>query len=320
MFYVITIAFIFAFLLQNLYFIKRLKQERQSKRFALLQKHKSLESINKAVSIRFDELERKISDAFFVYELARDISPILDKAKLLNIFEEKLKIFSTKLELYFLNQLKDGFLNYEIKSQEPRYFCVKTLSNRVKECLPIFLHQLNLCLERINLYKKLQDLSINDSLTRVYNRRYFMERFLEEFQRSKKFNLNISFLMVDLDHFKNINDTYGHIVGDVILREAAKILKENIREIDFVARVGGEEFAVILTETSKEGAIMVANRIVEKVSSEKIKAFDELVAATVSIGVATYPDNTSHQDMLIEIADRALYKAKESGRNLVSWF
>ena len=109
-------------------------------------------------------------------------------------------------------------------------------------------------------------------------------------------------------------------IGDVVLREVAKMLIENVREIDFVARYGGEEFALILTETSKDAAIMVAKRIVERVANAKIKAFDENVQITVSIGLASFPENTAKSDMLIEIADKALYQAKSSGRNTVSWF
>jgi diguanylate cyclase (GGDEF)-like protein len=147
-----------------------------------------------------------------------------------------------------------------------------------------------------------------------------MERYMEEFARAEKFNLHLSFLMVDIDHFKKINDIYGHLIGDVILKEIAKILRENIREIDFVARFGGEEFSIILPETDKAGAIMVGERIRSKVVAQRFRAFDEVLNASVSVGVASYPQNTLYSDVLIEIADKALYKAKVEGRNRVCWF
>jgi diguanylate cyclase (GGDEF)-like protein len=126
--------------------------------------------------------------------------------------------------------------------------------------------------------------------------------------------------MIDIDHFKEINDIYGHLVGDAVLREMARIIRENIREIDFPARFGGEEFAVILPETDKASAIMAAERISSRVSRERIKVFDEVLNVNISVGVATFPQNTLYSDVLIEVADKALYKAKLSGRNRVCWF
>jgi len=127
-------------------------------------------------------------------------------------------------------------------------------------------------------------------------------------------------IMFDVDRFKRINDTYGHLVGDAVLKAIAGLIQENIREIDFLARYGGEEFAVILPETDKAGAIMVADRICGKVSQERLKAFDEMVTTAISVGVASFPQNTLYADVLMETADKALYKAKVSGRNRVSWF
>ncbi|MBD3264476.1 MAG: diguanylate cyclase, partial [Candidatus Omnitrophica bacterium] len=144
--------------------------------------------------------------------------------------------------------------------------------------------------------------------------------FNEEFERAKRFGLDLSFLMLDIDWFKKINDTYGHLVGDAVLREVARVIKENIREIDVAGRYGGEEFAVFLLETDKAGAIMVAERISSRISREVIKVFDESLTTTLSIGVASYPQNTLYPDVLIEVSDKALYKAKVSGKNRVCWF
>lgn len=109
-------------------------------------------------------------------------------------------------------------------------------------------------------------------------------------------------------------------MGDVALRDVARLIKESVREIDCVARFGGEEFAVILLDTDKNGAIMVAERICSKIRNKKIKAFDERLMVTVSVGIASFPQNTIYSDVLMEVADKALYKAKVSGRNKTSWF
>ncbi|MFH1768223.1 MAG: GGDEF domain-containing protein [Candidatus Omnitrophota bacterium] len=320
MFYLINLIFALIFLFHSFLRLKDLDGKFSRQYAALCEKQKSFNSINSALSKRFQEMEDKINDAFFVYELARDMSPLISQKKLLDVFESKLKEFGGIKSVIFSNRPREKHLNYELKTYRPRYISIGSSSRKTREYLPLFLHQLNLCLERIDLYKKLQELSIHDSLTQIYNRRYFMERFYEEFERAKKFSLPLSFLMVDIDYFKKINDTYGHIVGDVVLREIARILKDSIRTIDFVARMGGEEFAVILTETNKKNTLAVAKRIVKEIASSKLKAFDETLKVTISIGAASYPENTADSDMLIEVADKALYQAKESGRNRVSWF
>ena len=147
-----------------------------------------------------------------------------------------------------------------------------------------------------------------------------MQRFQEEFERARKLKHNLAFLMIDIDHFKKVNDTHGHLVGDVVLREVARLIKKNIRGIDLAARFGGEEFSVVLPETDKGGAIMLAERINQYICRAPISAFDEKILTKVSIGVASYPENTVNPDILLEVADKALYKAKTSGRNRVCWF
>jgi diguanylate cyclase (GGDEF)-like protein len=123
--------------------------------------------------------------------------------------------------------------------------------------------------------------------------------------------------MLDLDHFKEKNDNFGHLVGDVILREVAHILKSNLREIDIIGRYGGEEFTIVLAGTGRNGALQVAERIRENIASAVFKAYDEVVSTTVSIGVSVFPDDGANIDSLIEAADKALYKAKETGRNRI---
>ena len=123
--------------------------------------------------------------------------------------------------------------------------------------------------------------------------------------------------MVDIDHFKDYNDRYGHLVGDAILREVSKTIKDNTRQIDLTGRYGGEEFSIILTETDKEQARFAAQRIREAVESKPIRVYDEDLKVTISIGISTYPLDAKNMQALIDKADSALYKAKQTGRNKV---
>ena len=181
----------------------------------------------------------------------------------------------------------------------------------------ILVPQVALEFRKVELYEQVQELSIIDGLTEVYLRRYLMNRLKEEVDRARRLELSFSVGMVDVDHFKECNDKYGHLVGDAVLKKIAEKLKHSVREVDMIARYGGEEFCVVLPETTKDLAISVSERLRKAVESKEIKAFDERVRVTVSVGVATYPEDGEDVDSLIERADTALYKAKRSGRNRV---
>lgn len=310
------------FILGEIYSHRVFIKNQKSQRDSLLIEYDNLKKVRNSLQQDLNKLEKKIAEHFSFYELARRIAPLLDRKNLFNVFSAEVKyLFNDIEEIQICDQPKEGgYFNFPLGEDESEVLCVKTGSKNIIEYLAHFAKLLQLCIERINLYERLQQLSIYDSLTEVYNRRYFTQRYLEEFERAKKFKLNLSFLMIDIDHFKKINDSYGHLVGDVVLREVAKIIGENMREIDFVARYGGEEFSIILPETDKAGAIMVAERIRSKVSGQRIKAFDEILHINISIGIGSYPQNTLHSDVLIEVADKALYKAKISGRNRICWF
>lgn len=176
---------------------------------------------------------------------------------------------------------------------------------------------LSLTLRKINLYQQIQELAITDELTQVFVRRHFLRVYNNELARIKEKNGQACFLMLDLDRFKNCNDTFGHLVGDVILRDVASIIKQNVREVDIVGRYGGEEFCIFLPDTNPENGIFVAERIRRAVEKNTFHAYDETVRMTVSIGVSAFPSDAQDPTELIEKADLALYYAKRKGRNRV---
>jgi len=197
---------------------------------------------------------------------------------------------------------------------------ILTFENVPKEDFEKFIilsMQFALEIKKVLLYETVERLSVTDSLTGLYVRRYFFERFNEELQRSKSYKLNFAFVMIDIDNFKICNDTYGHLVGDVVVKDSARIMKENVREIDLVARYGGEEFALVLPETGREGAKYAAERIRKRIAEHVFKAYDEKLKVSISAGVAIYPDDADNAMELVEKADSALYKAKRSGKNVV---
>jgi two-component system cell cycle response regulator len=167
---------------------------------------------------------------------------------------------------------------------------------------------------------RLEQLAQTDPLTQILNRRALTERITAEMERALRYDSTMALLMIDLDHFKKVNDTYGHLVGDDVLRDVAQLLAETIRGSDIVARYGGEEFLVLLPETDDEGAEKFAERIREAVESHAFSnATDEpLLRLTASVGVAVFPAaRIESVEDLFARADAALYRAKADGRNRV---
>ena len=323
MFFSVVISLLFIiFFVEEYFSFKRLKKKCEDENKKVSEEYFNLKEVKKALKEKVDRLEASLSERFLLYDLTRKIAPVLNKKELFSAFAEEIKHLGKVDMIRFSNSSDSNkeVLQFELGKGIGETLEVSTKSKNVAEYMPYFVKLLKLCLERIKLYGELQELSILDSLTKIYNRRHFMFRYKVEFQRAAKLKLNLAFLMIDIDHFKKINDTYGHLVGDAVLREVAKIIRENLREIDFLARFGGEEFSVILPETDKASAIMAAERISSKVSRERIMVFDETLSVNISVGAATFPQNTLHSDVLIEVADKALYKAKLSGRNRVCWF
>ncbi len=196
-------------------------------------------------------------------------------------------------------------------------FMVSELSDSLGSAAQIVIDRFLSEIQRMKLYEKVQTLAITDSLTGVYVRRHLNERFKDELERSRRMGLKLSFLMIDIDHFKELNDRYGHLVGDAVLKEVARLIKNSVRELDLVSRFGGEEFGVLLVDTDELGAFFVAERIRMAIAEKPIRAYEESTYVSVSIGCATWSQQNPGAESLIESADAALYQAKREGRNRV---
>jgi diguanylate cyclase (GGDEF)-like protein len=167
----------------------------------------------------------------------------------------------------------------------------------------------------------LYNMAIKDSMTRLYIKKYFRERFEEEWNRSIRMHHPLSLVIFDIDHFKSINDTYGHQAGDRVIKEIAGVINRNCRSIDIPCRYGGEEFTVILPETVREDATVFIERIRKLVESLRIEYEGSTISVTISCGFATLPDlSPGDYNEMVEMADAALYYSKKNGRNKVSFF
>jgi diguanylate cyclase (GGDEF)-like protein len=164
--------------------------------------------------------------------------------------------------------------------------------------------------------RQLVRIATTDPLTGIFNRRHFLSLAGREQQRAERYGTTFSLLMLDIDHFKRINDTYGHPVGDEAIKAMAGAASKYLRPTDVIGRFGGEEFVVLLPHTDEPGAIIAAERIREAVSQVMVQAGDKVVTFTVSIGAATHAKRVKI-DQLLECADQALYAAKQGGRNQV---
>ena len=263
---------------------------------------------------------RSVSMEAALYETTREFSKSVDSEAILNMFKEKVQAIFNLTECSFSLLEPQGTMPAKSVSkifvgEKLLYFVAEGVAEIDRVKMLVMLNQLELFLKRAKLYREIQELSITDGLTGAYVRRYFLERFKEEQLRSKQNNLPLSFLLIDIDNFKVYNDTYGHMAGDSILKEVAKILKLSLRQIDMCARYGGEEFCIMLPETSKEKAYAVSERIRAHVERQRLKACNERLHCTISIGISSYPEDAGHITNLIDKADKALYVAKAKGKN-----
>lgn len=194
----------------------------------------------------------------------------------------------------------------------------RAFSEEIRTRLDLFRQGLSLALNNALAHDRLQRLAAIDPLTGVYNRRFGMARLHEEFGRAVRQSVPLGVLMFDIDHFKGVNDTYGHLVGDRVLSRIAKLSRSVTREGDIIIRYGGEEFLAVLPSASKNDVRDVGERLRRFVAEASIKDGDQSISVTISIGATSYPetDVEGEQD-LVKVADEALYSAKDSGRNRV---
>lgn len=186
--------------------------------------------------------------------------------------------------------------------------------------LDIVSHLSAVAIENVLLYQKMQKLAITDGLTGLFVHRYFQERFEQEISRALWTNSQFAFLMIDIDNFKNYNDRYGHIAGDIVLKQIAKLISSGVNPGDMVARYGGEEFGVLLVNTHKTEALKVAYAIREKIEKEEFILRREITKARISGGIAFFPEQGKTKEILIQKADQALYQAKAQGKNRICTF
>jgi diguanylate cyclase (GGDEF)-like protein len=179
----------------------------------------------------------------------------------------------------------------------------------------------NLASELMKANEKLRTLALQDGLTGLYNHRHFHEILAQELERSKRHSRYLSLILFDIDFFKKVNDTFGHLIGDHVLKRIAAQIKKVTRTSDSLARFGGEEFAIVLPETNAAGLRVFGERIRRGIAGMEIGAQDQFFKVTVSVGGTTYePDmNIDHQDIMIDVADKAVYQSKSLGRNRFSF-
>ncbi len=190
--------------------------------------------------------------------------------------------------------------------------------NRMVQTLEMFIQSLSLALKNAVTYDQLQKLAANDPLTGLYNRRFGLVRLAEEYSRSVRSQMPVGLLMFDIDHFKRVNDTYGHTIGDRVLVNLSKVASMAARKGDLLIRYGGEEFLVILPGAAKTDCQFVAERMRHMVEESLVQYGDTAVRVTISIGAVSFPEhNVENEHELIQAADRALYLAKGKGRNRV---
>jgi diguanylate cyclase (GGDEF)-like protein len=181
--------------------------------------------------------------------------------------------------------------------------------------LGVIANQVAFSLQNAHMYQALEEQATTDGLTGLVNHRTFQERFASMLGRADRHKFPVTLILTDIDHFKKVNDTYGHPTGDDVLRKVAAILNARARKIDIVARYGGEEFAIVLEGTDKVGARQLAERIRVEVEQQMFQSAKGPFQATLSLGVASYPDDGRAKADVIARADQSLYAAKHGGRN-----
>lgn len=238
---------------------------------------------------------------------------VINDSRYESILDLEMKFFNSLLVAPII--IKDNVIGVlELRNSSKR-----TYSPSEKKLINTITDQLGIAIENALLHKKTELLSLTDDMTGLFNFRYFQQKIRDEIIRSKRYQRDLSLLILDIDHFKKVNDTFGHTKGDYILKIVSNIISRTVRDVDISCRYGGEEFVVILPETEQKDTLPIAERIrlrVEDADFAELKELEDL-KITISIGVASFPENATNEKGLIEAADKALYYAKNTGRNKV---
>ena len=259
----------------------------------------------------FDEVKNAIKNnqIYQSKELIKLISsfiPEIDNGKVANFLKD------AKMKSYILVPLLSKQTHFGslivFSSRE-------NISNSELNFLGLFAKQIELAITIADLFQAVKEQAITDGMTGLYNRRYFEEYIKKEAIRAVRQNQKFTVIGLDLDHLKQINDTYGHNYGDIAIKAIAEVLKSNARSIDIAARMGGEEFNLILPGVDIEGGCIAAERIRKAIEAVELEKIGHI---TASLGVATYPDQSDDIQELLELTDQAMYESKRSGRNRVT--
>ena len=223
--------------------------------------------------------------------------------------------FSQRLHRYLIPMKPTGAFPTQFKfmQQSCTAYPIRDENNAV--------HQICITIQdvtEIAAYEKiLLDINLKDSLTGAYNRLFLTTRLQEEFERHRRYSRTLSLIMLDIDYFKKVNDTYGHQCGDFILKSVCETITAILRKVDMLVRFGGEEFCCLLPETDLQSALIMAERIRKSIEKKEFSCNNTIIRITVSLGVHEFRGDIDSPDTLLRTADEALYRAKEAGRNQV---
>jgi len=196
---------------------------------------------------------------------------------------------------------------------------VDALNKQQIQLLETIASQVSVYFHNVFMYDRMKELAIIDELTGIYNRRFFYIAANKEINRSIRYKKDLSFVLIDIDHYKEVNDHYGHLAGDKVLQRITQVIQKELRTSDVFARYGGEEFLILLSDTSGNAAFEVAERIRKKVEALRVNYDEEEISVTISLGVTRLTKDRSSLHEIMAVVDQALYSAKQKGRNRVDY-